>query len=257
MTATTTTTTTATTLTSRPRHLRTMVVASTAAVAGAGAHLGGAPWALAGALVGALWGWGIVWVCARLLRRSGQARGLSTWVLSSTALLTGLVAGAGIMAQLLSTAALRTHPQFFTDMVRGPVGQAEALPFYLFNTPLEWILIPAAALLAAGRRARHLMITVLVIWTVHRVWTYTWFVPAITDWSHGPVGAAMTEPQLAQARTWVSLSWLRSGADVAAALLTTAALIAHQSSGTHSERSKDRCRVGLDGVDDGFTTRRP
>ncbi len=199
-----------------------LVVGSLAAIGGASASLGGAPFALVGIIIGALWGWGLMAITKRIARSERRLRLWSNGILFVTVLFTAVVAGASFMGQLLSSAALNSHPQFFADMIRGSIGAAEALPFYLLNTPLEWFLMPMALLLNwQNPRRRSLLVTTLIIWTAHRTWTYLFFVPQITDWSKGT--APFTADQLTHVREWVNLSWVRQLVDdVTAVLILTA-----------------------------------
>jgi hypothetical protein len=76
-------------------------------------------------------------------------------------LFAAVVTGSALMGQLLMTAALPDSAQFFTDLIRGSIGTAEALPFYLFNTPMEWLIVPAALLLNWNLPARRNLLLVL------------------------------------------------------------------------------------------------
>ena len=109
-------------------------------------------------------------------------------------------------------------PQFFADLLRPPVGDAEAR--YLLNTPLEWLLIPAALVLNAWIPKRATLILVAtVIFVALRVWSLVYFMPQILDWSEGQAGQPLTAAQVEQASLWVDLSWIRLAMDAAMALL--------------------------------------
>jgi hypothetical protein len=111
-------------------------------------------------------------------------------------------------------------PQFFADLVRSPIGDAEALPYYLLNTPMEWLLIPAALLLNARiPKRRTLILIAAMIFFAMRVWSYLYFVPDILGWNQGTIGQPLSADQLEQAALWVDLSWIRLGADAVMALL--------------------------------------
>jgi len=106
------------------------------------------------------------------------------------------------------------------DLVRLPVGDAEALPFYLLNPPLEWLFIPAALLLNVWIPKRQKLILIAAImFLALRVWSYVYFIPQILDWSDGQAGQPLTAAQLEQASLWVDLSWIRLAMDAAIALL--------------------------------------
>ena len=73
-------------------------------------------------------------------------------------------------------------PQSFADLLRPPVGDAEAT-FHLLNTPLEWLLIPAALVLNAWIPKRATLILVAtVIFVALRVWSHVYYTPDF-DWS--------------------------------------------------------------------------
>jgi len=232
------------------RNPAVVAVIFTALVGAASGSMGGPVFAVAGLAIGALWGLGLVWLARRLSRSDAQRQKWTNVVLFSTALCAGCVTGASLMGQLLMSTALETQPQFFADLIRGPIGAAEALPFYLFNTPIELILAPLSVLLVWNNpRRRRLILAVVIVWSVHRVWTYTWFVPLISEWSTGASGTPMTAAQLAQARTWVDLSWIRFAFDVTATVLV---LLAALVPGTETRPAAD----GADSTRDKLTTAR-
>jgi len=199
-----------------------LIIVSLGLIGGASGNLGGSPlFILLGAIFGVAWALLLGWIARRMQPHN------AVWlrrILFIAVLFAAIVTGAGLMGQSLSAAALHSNPGFFTEMLRGPIGLAESLPFYILNTPLEWILIPLTLLTAwSNPKLRKLLLAVLLIWTFHRVWTYLAFAPQVVDWSKGT--AAFTAEQLAQARTWVNLSWIRSCFDLTTAtLLLTACL---------------------------------
>lgn len=185
-----------------------LVMIALAMIGGTSASLGGAAFILVGGIIGALWGLGLAALAEKITRNEARHRKWSNGVLFLTAICATLVAGASLMAQLLSSTALQSQPQFFADMVRGSIGVAEALPFYVLNTPLEWFLIPMSLLLNWNNTfRRRLLIATLAVWTLHRSWTYLYFVPQITDLSKST--GLLTSNQLEVARNWVNLSWIR------------------------------------------------
>jgi hypothetical protein len=203
-----------------------LVVASTALIGGSSGNLGGTQFAIIGAVVGALWGAGLVVLARRLSRSEPGRHRWANVTLFATVVAAGLITGVGFLSLLMMDAALNTDPQFFANMIRGSVGDAEALPFFLFNTPLEWVLVPLAFLLTwSDPRCRNLMLIVLVLWTLHRVWTYTYFVPLIDQWGDGAPGSLMTAGEIDSARTWVNLSFIRNAIDLTTMVLALLALL--------------------------------
>ncbi len=205
-----------------------LAVAATSLIGGASGSLGGPIFAVLGAVVGALWGVGLVYVAARMSRSPARRQRWANATLFATVVAAGLITGVGFLSLLMMNAALGSRPQVFADMVRGAVGDAEALPFFLFNTPLEWILVPAALLLTwSNPRARKLMLTALILWTLQRVWTYTYFVPLINEWGEGAPGTPMTADELSNAQTWVNLSWIRNAVDLETMVMALLAIFAN------------------------------
>ena len=201
----------------------TVVMGALVLIGAASASLGGTLFVPVGAVIGGLWGWGLALIAARITRRDSGRDIVARSVLFLTVFCTIMVAGASLMGQLLSTAAIDTQPQFFADMIRGRIGAAEALPFYALNTPIEWLLLPMAVLLSRkSSLARGLLLTALVLWTFHRTWTYLYFVPHIVHWSQGH--SPFTPEERVLVRTWVDLSWVRQGFDDVVAALELASV---------------------------------
>lgn len=174
---------------------------------------------VAGGIVLALAG---IW----LSRTQPPRQSWATATLLLSALVLGLVSGSSFLGQLLFSTALADAPEVFTAMVRGSLGDAEAVPFFLLNTPLEWLLIPLLVLLTWQVPAqRRLLLAVLAIWGVMRMWTYLYFAPAIFDWGEG--SDPLTPGQLDQATLWVGLSWIRHACDILTLALVLLAAVAH------------------------------
>jgi hypothetical protein len=145
----------------------------------------------------------------------------------ATVLAAGLLTRSALVELLVMEVALSEAPLFFAELVRPPIGDAIVLPFYLLNTPLEWLLVPGTLLLTwRVPRQRRLVLAAAVIFVFARVWTYLWFVPQTIDWSEGPPGVPLSPDQLDQARLWVDLSWIRLAIDLATgALVLLAAFV--------------------------------
>jgi hypothetical protein len=195
------------------------VVVGTSLIGASAGSLGGPfPAAVFGA-VGFAWGVLVVLIAARLIRAPRRAT-FGNLALYAATFATACLTGVGLHSMPIMAVSVDRAPQFFADLVRPPVGDAEALPFYLLNTPLEWLLIPAALVLNAWIPTRQKLILIAaVMFFALRVWSYVYFIPQILDWSEGQAGQPLTAAQLEQATLWVDLSWIRLAMDAAIALL--------------------------------------
>jgi energy-converting hydrogenase Eha subunit A len=173
---------------------------------------------------------------AASLGRTREAR--DAWTSATLAVsvfVAGLLSGSALGAQLLFSAALADAPTVFTALIQGYLGDAQALPYYMLNTPLEWLLIPLLVLLTWPMpRLRPFAVAALVIFVLDRAWTYLWFVPQITAWETAP---SLSPAQLDEARVWTGLSWVRFAVDL---VVTTLLLIA-----AFRHRAQERERVEL------------
>jgi hypothetical protein len=157
---------------------------------------------------------------ARRLTRSSRRAMFANVSLYTATFAIACLTGVGLQIMPIMDVSITRAPQFFADLVRPPIGDAEALPYYLLNTPLEWLLIPAALLLNAPiPKRRTLIMIAATMFFALRVWSYLYFVPDILDWNQGTTGQPLSADQLGQAALWVDLSWIRLGADAAIALL--------------------------------------
>jgi hypothetical protein len=215
-----------------------VAVAGTTLIGASAGSLGGPiPAAIFGA-VGFAWGVVVVLIAARLIRSPRRAT-FSNVALYAATFATACLTGVGLHDMPIMAVSVDGAPQFFADLVRPPVGDAEALPFYLLNTPLEWLLIPAALLLNAWiPKRRKLILVATVIFIALRVWSYVYFIPQILDWGEGQAGQPLTAAQLEQAPLWVDLSWIRLAMDAAIALLLLGAAFV-PAAVTHSRELND------------------
>jgi hypothetical protein len=215
-----------------------VAVAGTTLIGASAGSLGGPiPAAILGA-VGFAWGVVVVLIAARLIRSPRRAT-FSNVALYAATFATACLTGVGLHDMPIMAVSVDGAPQFFADLVRPPVGDAEALPFYLLNTPLEWLLIPAALLLNAWiPKRRKLILVATVIFIALRVWSYVYFIPQILDWGEGQAGQPLTAAQLEQATLWVDLSWIRLAMDAAIALLLLGAAFV-PAAVTHSSELND------------------
>ena len=227
--------------------LRSPAIAAVAGTSLIGASAGSLGGPFPAAIFGAVgFAWGVLAVMiAKRLNRSPRRATFSNVALFAATFATACLTGVGLQSMPIMAVSVDRAPQFFADLVRPPVGDAEALPFYLLNTPLEWLLIPAAVLLNAWIPKRQKLIFIAaVIFVALRVWSYVYFIPQILDWSNGQAGQPLTATQLEQASLWVDLSWIRLAMDAAIALLLLSAAFvpavaarSHEPSAAHQPRS--------------------
>jgi hypothetical protein len=226
--------------------LRIPAIAAVAGTSLIGASAGGLGGPVPAAIFGAVgFAWGVLAVMiAKRLSRSPRRATFSNVALYAATFATACLTGVGLHSMPIMAVSVDRAPQFFADLVRPPVGDAEALPFYLLNTPLEWLLIPAAVLLNAliPKRQKSIIIAA-VIFVALRVWSYIYFIPQILDWSNGQAGQPLTATQLEQASLWVDLSWIRLAMDAAIALLLLgAAFVPAVAARSHEPSAADQPR---------------
>ena len=202
-----------------PRIPAIAAVAGTSLVGFTAGTLGGPFVAVIFGAVGFFWGLLAFIVARRLTRSAHHATFANVSLYTATFAITCLT-GVGLQIMPIMDVSITHAPQFFADLVRPPIGGAEALPYYLLNTPLEWLLIPATLLLNARiPKRRTLIMIAATMFFALRVWSYLYFVPDILEWNQGTTGQPLSADQLDQAASWVDLSWIRLGADAAMALL--------------------------------------
>jgi MFS family permease len=124
-----------------------VVIIATTLVGGATGSLGGATTATIFAAVGLAWGALLTLAASLSSRTEPRRRAWAAGLVFATVLAAGLLTGSALFELLVMQAALTEAPSFFAELVRPPIGDAIVLPFYLLNTPLEWLLVPATLLL--------------------------------------------------------------------------------------------------------------
>jgi hypothetical protein len=176
-----------------------------------------AGWAV-GALIGMGWGLLVGWMAGWLNRREGWAWKIadqSVWlaVLAATSLF-----GGSLFAMMLYGPAL-SDPETVFVLMRPPL--KGGLTFFLiFNTLMEWLVIPAVLSLNWHlSRRRALIAAGALLYYAARAWTYVYFVPNIFAFMATPAGAALSAELIGRVRAWVLLSWIRTGIDGVLAVL--------------------------------------
>ena len=222
-----------------PRIPAITAVAGTSLIGFSAGTLGGPVAAMIFGAIGFLWGVLAFLLARRLTGSSRRAVFANISLYTATFAITCLT-GVGLQIMPIMDLSITHAPQFFADLVRPPIGDAEALPYYLLNTPLEWLLIPAALLLNARiPKRRTLIMIAATMFFALRMWSYLYFIPDILDWNQGTTGQPLSADQLDQAAFWVDLSWIRLGADATIALLLLGAAFIPVASPDVRESSND------------------
>jgi hypothetical protein len=92
--------------------------------------------------------------------------------------------------------------------------------FVVFNSPMEWLILPAAVFLNwQHRKRRALLLACVVLFYLSRAWTYIYFVPQILKFMSIPGGTALSYDVGSAVLTWVNLSWIRCAIDGVVAIL--------------------------------------
>jgi hypothetical protein len=196
-----------------------VVVAGTSLIGASAGSLGGPFAAALFGLVGFAGGGLAVLVSLRLNRSPRRAMFANAALYVATLAMAALT-GVGFQIMPIMDISIDQAPQFFADLVRPPIGDAEALPYYVVNTSLEWLLIPAALVLNGWiPKRQRLIVAAAVTFFALRVWSYLYFIPDILDWNQGTTGQPLTAAELEQAALWVDLSWIRVAMDAVIAML--------------------------------------
>ncbi|MDQ3784528.1 MAG: hypothetical protein M3360_06590 [Actinomycetota bacterium] len=168
-----------------------------------------------------------------------------TLLANAPVLLAGLVAGVlfggGLLSQLWMNQAWIASPPSSFELIQPPIGNGLNAFFILFNSLMEWALIPAAIVFNWRiPKRRTLIIAAAVIYYGMRVWTYVYFAPEIMTFYEIPSSGPFS-PELAErAQQWVYLSWYRVAIDGLVNLLFfLAAFIPGSSSAEKFPETKD------------------
>ncbi len=141
-----------------------------------------------------------------------------TSLANASVLLAGLVAGVlfggGLLSQMWMNQVWIASPPMSFELIQSPIGDGLNLFFILFNSLMEWILIPAAIFFNWRiPKRRTLVVAAALIYYAMRVWTYLYFAPEIMTFyeisTSGPFSPELAE----RAQQWVYLSWYRVAID--------------------------------------------
>jgi hypothetical protein len=124
-----------------------------------------------------------------------------------------MLLGVGLTFETYLTTALSAKPSLVPALIRPPVGPWVNLPFIVFNTLLEWLLLPVCLLVNWDTpKRRRLVIAAAIAFYAMRIWSYVYFIPAILAWSSVLPERAPPEIRI-QIGQWASLSWVRLAID--------------------------------------------
>jgi hypothetical protein len=153
-------------------------------------------------------------VAAFISRRKSWRTRLADAPVLLAGLVAGVLFGGGLLSQLWMNQVWIASPPSSFELIQPPIGNGLNAFFILFNSLMEWVLIPAAIFFNWRiPKRRTLIVATALIYYGMRVWTYLYFAPEImTFYEISPSGPF--SPELAErAQRWVTLSWYRVAID--------------------------------------------
>ena len=201
------------------RPMVSVVSATTTIGALSGAALASSAAAVAiGALVGLTWGLIVGRTADWLSRRAAWGQALARWSLYLGALVATTLFG-GALFQMMQYASALSVPQTLLGLMRPPLGGGFTF-FVVFNSLLEWLLLPSILCLNWHlARRRRLIIASVILYYLSRAWTYLYFVPRIFEFLEVSTGGSLRADLVSQMIHWVNLSWIRAASDGVVAVL--------------------------------------
>ena len=195
-----------------------VVPATTLIGALSGTVVGSAAVIAIGALGGLAWGLIVGRTTYWLGRREGSGQKLAARSLYLGVLVATTLFGGSLFAMMLYASALST-PETVLGLMRAPFGGGFAF-FVVFNSLMEWFLLPAILYLNWHLRTRRtLIVASATLYYLSRAWTYLYFVPRIFEFMEAPAGGMLTPDLVSQIIQWVNLSWIRTAVDGVVAIL--------------------------------------
>jgi hypothetical protein len=120
--------------------------------------------------------------------------------------------GGSLFAMTLYTSA-SASPHLILLFIRPPFKGGFTF-FVIFNSLMEWLLLPGALFLNWRIPARrNLLIVGALLYYSSRCWTYVYFVPAIFRFMSVPADNPLSPDLASQIMRWVNLSWIRCAVD--------------------------------------------
>lgn len=126
--------------------------------------------------------------------------------------------GGSLFAMMLY--AFAADPASILTLIRPPFKGGFTF-FVIFNSSMEWLLLPATLYLnwRISTRRKPLLYGAILYYCA-RAWTYIYFVPAIFKLMATPVTHPLSPELASEIMRWVNLSWIRCAVDgILAALL--------------------------------------
>jgi hypothetical protein len=188
-----------------------VVVPALTVVGGLGfSALGGVGAALIAGGVGLGWGLFLGFIATRLARRESWRPALANASVFLVTLASGLMAGGGLLQQMLLSSGLGTPSSTTFTMIHPPFGDSFNLFIITLNSLMEWLLIPVVLFLNWHIPKRRTLIVIAAAgFYAMRVWTYIYFVPNIFEFGALPPDGPFSAEVVERFRMWVNLSWLR------------------------------------------------
>jgi hypothetical protein len=175
-----------------------------------------------GAVIGLAWGLLVGHVAAWLSQRKGWQSKLANGSAFLAVLVAATLFGGSLFAMMLYGPALSDSEP--TLVLMRPPFKGGFTFFLIFNTLMEWLLIPATLYLNWHLPHRiTLIVAGAFLYYAARAWTYVYFVPCIFEFMTMPVGEAISVDVAGRVRAWVLLSWIRTAVDGLMAVLFLAA----------------------------------
>ena len=201
------------------RPIYSVVSATTTIGALSGGALAGSAAAVAiGALVGLTWGLIVGRTADWLGRREGWGQEVAIWSLFLGALVATTLFGGALFQMMLYASALSV-PETVLGLMRPPLAGGFTF-FVVFNSLLEWLLLPSILYLNWHfPTRRRLIIASAILYYVSRAWTYLYFAPRIFEFMEVSTGGSLTPDLVSQIIQWVNLSWIRVASDGVVAVL--------------------------------------
>jgi hypothetical protein len=191
-----------------------IVTFATTLIGALGSSLGGPIAAIIGAIVGLGWGIGVGILSAWLVRRWPS---ISRRWLCIGAFIAATLFGGSLFAMLLYVAS--PTPENILALMRPPWKGGFTF-FVIFNSLMEWLVIPLALFLNQKYpRRRPLLITCAVLFYLSRVWSYVYFVPQIFRFMRIQTTEPISGKVASDVLKWVNLSWIRCAIDGVVAIL--------------------------------------
>ena len=171
-----------------------------------------------GAVIGLGWGVLVGRIAGWLSRREDRDLKLANRSMLLAVLAATTLFGGSLFAMMLYSAA-SSAPEIVLFLMRPPMKGGFTF-FLIFNTLMEWLVIPAAVYLNWHLSQRRILIVAgALLYYAARVWTYLYFVPNIFEFMATSTGGPLSAELVNRVTRWVNLSWVRTTIDGLTAVL--------------------------------------